>query len=143
MEPEIRPLDAATAPLLAEAAGEVLDNPVDPVQLAAFLADPRHMMLVALLGGRVVGMASGTELLHPDKPPQMFLNEVGVAEVHRGRGIGRRLVRALLAEARARGCASAWIGTEAENTAANRCYAGAGPKGPPQPFLLYEWELGG
>lgn len=136
-------LTADTAPLLAAAAGEILDNPVDPVQLAAFLADPRHLMLLAVADGRAVGMASATELLHPDKPPQMFINEVGVAEAFQRRGIGRRLVSALVEAARARGCSYVWLGTAADNLAGQRCFAAAGADGPPETFLLFAWDFEG
>lgn len=142
MDVRIVPLSPSTAPLLQAAAAEVLDHPVDPAQLAAFLADPRHLMLLAIDRGEVVvGIASGTELLHPDKPPQLFMNEVSVAPAHRKKGIGRRLVAALVAEARDRGCTYAWLGTAADNAAGQACFAAAAPDGLPEPFLLYEWNL--
>jgi aminoglycoside 6'-N-acetyltransferase I len=36
--------------------------------------------------GLVVGMASAFEYFHPGKPPQMFVNEVGVTPAHQRRG---------------------------------------------------------
>ena len=51
------------------AGSDVLDNPVDPVQLAAFVADARHEMVFATVGASVVAIASGAVLLHPDKHP--------------------------------------------------------------------------
>lgn len=83
---------------------DVFDNTVDPVQLAVFLVDPGHEMVVALAGSKVIGMASGTVLLHPDKPPAFFVAEVGVDEDMRKLGIGSALVERLLNIARARGC---------------------------------------
>src|SRR4051812_40233519 len=53
--------------------------------------------VVLAFGHLVVGMASGVHYVHPDRDPELFVNEVGVAETHRGRGVGRRLVAPLLA----------------------------------------------
>jgi len=51
------------------AAADVFDNPVDPRQLAAFLADDGHELVFATSGDVVIGFASGSVLLHPDKDP--------------------------------------------------------------------------
>jgi ribosomal protein S18 acetylase RimI-like enzyme len=139
MSAEIVLLADETAPLLSRVAEGVFDRPIDPAQLKAFLADPRHLMLLAVVSGEVVGMASGIELLHPDKKPQLFVNEIGVAPAHQRRGIGRRLVAGLIGAARARGCASAWLGTAADNAAGRALFAASGAASPPEPFLLYEW----
>lgn len=98
-------------------------------------------MFVATDGPRVVGMASGFEYFHPDKPPQLFINEVGVASTHRNRGIGRRLVATLIDFAKDRSCSYAWLGTDVDNIAGQRCFAAHADVAEPQPFLLYEWEL--
>ena len=60
---------------------------------AEFLADSRHHLAVAVDEGRVVGMASAVHYVHPDKPPELWINEVGVAPTHRGLGIGRAPAR--------------------------------------------------
>lgn len=58
-------------------------NPIDPTWSAEFLRDPRHHIAVAIEDGVVVGIASGVHYLHPDKPPELFVNEVGVAPAFR------------------------------------------------------------
>src|SRR6185295_12378694 len=78
-----------------EAAAGVLDGPPRADATEAFLADPRHHLLLAWERGGVVGMVSGVEMTHPDKGTEMFLYELGVAEEARGRGIGRALTDAL------------------------------------------------
>jgi len=55
--------------------------------LEAFLNDARHVMFVAVESGQVVGMGSAVEYFHPDKPPQLWINEVGVAPAFQRRGI--------------------------------------------------------
>ncbi len=47
----------------------LFDWPVDPVHAHAFLDDPLHEIVLAFEGDLAVGLASGTVLLHPDKPP--------------------------------------------------------------------------
>lgn len=112
--------------MLDRVAPGVFDNPVDPRWTAEFLADPRHHMAVALLDGEVVGMASGVHYVHPDKAPELWVNEIGVAPNHQGRGLGRRLLAALFARGRELGCSEAWVGTEHGNIAARRMYAAVG-----------------
>ena len=86
-------------------------------------------------------MASAVEYVHPDKPPQLWINEVGVAPTHQRRGIGRRLLAAILAHGRALGCTEAWLGTEEDNGSARGLYEDAGASS--EPFVLYTFPLGG
>lgn len=134
-------LDASEKHRLDRIAPDVFDGPVDDAQLAAFIADPRHFMILAVHDDTVVGMLSAVEYLHPDKLPQMWINEVGVTPGHRRRGIGRKLIRRLLGVAKARGCACAWLGTESDNVAARRCYDGVPDGKPAEAVLFYEWPL--
>jgi ribosomal protein S18 acetylase RimI-like enzyme len=124
--PTIRLLGSGDAAILSNVAEDVFDNDIDPRWTAEFLSDPRHHMVVALLGGQVVGMASAVHYVHPDKPTELWVNEVGVAPAYRQRGIGKQLVAALFSRGRDLGCKEAWLGTEESNTAARRLYASAG-----------------
>ena len=123
---EVRLLRSDEAQVLAHVAAQVFDNPVDPKQTAAFLADPRHHIAVAIDSGLVVGFASGVDYLHPDKPPELWINEVGVAPSHQGQGLGKRLMACLLAQGETLGCASAWVLTEQGNRPARALYEAAG-----------------
>jgi DNA-binding MarR family transcriptional regulator len=93
----IRILGPADAAMLDKVAPDVFDHAIDPALMAEFLADPRHHLAVALAGGQVVGMASAVHYVHPDKPPELWINEVGVAPPYQRRGIGRQLLEALFA----------------------------------------------
>ena len=138
---ELRWLGPADAGVLDRVAPDVFDEPVAARWTRDFLDDRRHHLVVALDDGVVVGMASGVEYVHPDKAPQLFVNEVGVAASHRRLGIGRRLVDAMIARGRALGCTYAWVGTEEDNLAARALYERAG--GAAEPFVLYGWPLDG
>lgn len=137
----IRPATPDDDRALIEAGGDVFDGPADPATTREFLSDPRHCMTLAIAGGRVVGFASGFIHLHPDKAPQLFVAEAGVADEFQGRGIGRELVRALCEHGRKRGCQGAWVATEPDNFAARKAYAAAGGKLSPEPFVMFEFDL--
>ena len=126
MSPIIRLLGPGDASVLDNVAPSVFDNAIDPRWTAEFLSDPRHHLAMAIDEDWVVGMASGVHYVHPDKAPQLFINEIAVAPLYQGQGIGRRLMERLLDRGRELGCRGAWLGTERSNTAARRCYAAAG-----------------
>jgi ribosomal protein S18 acetylase RimI-like enzyme len=56
----------------------------------------------------------------------MWINEVGVATTHRGRGVARAIRQRLLDVARAIGCVEAWVLTDRTNEAALRLYKSSG-----------------
>ena len=136
---EIRLLCPADGEVLGRVADGVFDGPVEPCWARAFLADARHHLVVALDDGWVIGMVSAVDYVHPDKAPQLWINEVGVAPAHQRRGVGRRLLDAMLAHGRALGCTEAWLGTEEENEPARRLYESAGSAH--EPFTLYSFRL--
>ena len=130
-------LDQDTAHMLVGA--DVFDNPVDPDQCAGFIADAGHMMVFATLADRVVGMASGTVLRHPDKQPALFVNEVGVDEELRNQGIGAALTQRLLGMAREQGCKGIWLATEGDNTPARALYRKLGAR-ETEEIVVYDWD---
>lgn len=109
--------------ILDNIAGGVFDDPVEQYLTAEFLSDPRHHIAVAIdERGIVVGMASAVHYLHPDKRNQLFINEVGVAEAFQRKGIGTRLMTAILAVGESLDCTEAWVLTDADNSAARAMY---------------------
>ena len=115
----------------------VFDNPVDQRWTAEFFADARHHLVVALDEGVVVAMASAVHYVHPDKPPQLWINEVGVAASHQGQGIGRRVLDRLVRLAGDLRCTEAWVLTDRANTIAQRLYEAAGALTPPEDCIMY------
>jgi aminoglycoside 6'-N-acetyltransferase I len=126
MSVEIRVLGPDDAAVLRRVADDVFDDAVDPALTAEFLNDPRHALCVAIDDGVVVGMASGVRYVHPDKPSELWINEVGVAPTHQRRGLAKRILAELLAHARREGCREAWVQTDLDNAAARALYAAAG-----------------
>jgi ribosomal protein S18 acetylase RimI-like enzyme len=136
---EIRLLGPGDGDVLDRVAPGVFDGSVQPRWTQEFLTDARHHLIVALEEGSVVGMVSALHYVHPDKAPQLWINEIGVAPSHQRRGIGRQLLDAILAYGRTLSCTEAWLGTEETNVAARRLYESAG--GAAEAFVLYEFPF--
>ena len=136
---ELRLLGPQDAAVLANVVDDVFDNAVVRSLAVEFLGDPRHHIIVALDGPSVVGMITAVDYVHPDKPAQLWINEVGVASPYQRKGIGRNLLRAMLAHGRSLGCTEAWLGTEHDNVAARGLYEDAGSTA--EPFVLYSFDL--
>ena len=123
---EVRILGREDAAVLSSVAPGVFDEEVLTSLAKEFACDDRHHMAVAVSDGVVVGFASGVHYVHPDKPAEMWINEVGVAPTHQRQGIGRAVVQALLDHARSIGCREAWVLTDYENVAARKVYGACG-----------------
>jgi aminoglycoside 6'-N-acetyltransferase I len=122
----IRILGPDDEAVLSRVAPGVFDHDVDPALTAEFLHDSRHHLAVALEGDLVVGFASAVHYVHPDKPAELWINEVGVAPSHQRQGLGRQLLRTLFQHARELGCREAWVLTSPANGPAVRLYESAG-----------------
>ena len=138
---EIRVLGPDDEAVLTRVAPGVFDHDVDPALSAEFLRDPRHHLAVALEGGTVVGFASGVHYVHPDKPAELWVNEVGVAPTHQRQGLGRELLQALFAYGRELGCREAWVLTSPANGAAVRLYEAVGGIDMADPPVMFTFRL--
>jgi aminoglycoside 6'-N-acetyltransferase I len=141
MEFEVRILTRADSDALRHVAPGLFDREIDPALHAEFLNDPRHHIAVAIDAGQVVGFASGVHYVHPDKPTELWINEVAVAPSHWRRGAGRKVVDALLRHGRELGCREAWVLTDRSNTAAMRLYASAGGVEKHEETVMFEFPL--
>ena len=126
MTPIVKRLTSADEAAFARIAGDLFDSPVDPALAREFLTDPRHHIAVAIDDGVMVAFASGVHYVHPDKAPQLFVNEVAVAPTHRQQGLGKAVLLELLEAGRENRCTEAWVLTDDENPAALALYAAAG-----------------
>lgn len=146
---EIRVLQSGDESILCNVAPRVFDHPIDPELTAEFLADHRHHIAVAIDDGLVVGFASAVHYVHPDKRPELWINEVGIAPAHQNRGLGKAVLRALFEVGRTLHCTQAWVLTDPSNGAARALYSsvggteGVGGAGPSKPMLGYSFALSG
>jgi RimJ/RimL family protein N-acetyltransferase len=84
-------------------------------------------VLVAVADGAVVGYAAiGPSIPVPSNAHVLMVRALAVDPAHQGRGIGRRLVRAAVAEARARGARRLRLRVLGPNGAARRVYEACG-----------------
>jgi ribosomal protein S18 acetylase RimI-like enzyme len=98
-------------------------------------------LIVAVADDQVIGMASGIAYLHPDKPLQLFANEVGVSGRFHRQGVGKKLLAALLHRGLEIGCHEAWVATERSNAAARALYSSVGGKEEDEPAIVYVYSL--
>jgi ribosomal protein S18 acetylase RimI-like enzyme len=111
--------DAAAAAALFNAINSLdAGGPVVPMTAEAVLRDllgpaPWAELLVAELGGQVVGFVTGSQTYDSTRAAGCwFLVDLYVAPEARRRGLGRALVAGLAALAQARGAASVWWGVD-------------------------------
>ena len=139
---EIKLLGPGDAAVLAAVDPDVFDDAIDPRKTDEFLSDPRHHLVAAIDDGVVVGFASAVHYVHPDKRrPEMWINEVGVAGTHRGRGVAKAILQRLFDEARALGCVEAWVLTDRENEPALRLYKSSGGVEAPGDTVMLTFRL--
>ena len=137
----IKSLSKDDLPLLLNAADDVFDNPVNENFAREFLDDPRHHIVVAFSDSVVIGFASAVHYIHPDKPPELWINEVGVAPSHQKQGIAKAILKELLLLGRKLGCKNAWVLTDRNNKAANHLYSSAGGQIDEEDTVMYEFKI--
>jgi aminoglycoside 6'-N-acetyltransferase I len=135
----IRLLSPEDAPLFDHVAEGVFDEPVRKQRLTAYLAEPGHFFIAAIEDGMLVGQCAAVIHRHPDKPSELYIDEVGVADARLRQGIAGRMMDAMLALGKEKGCEEAWLGTEADNIPARALYGSRAA--PPQEFVMYVFDL--
>lgn len=123
----VRRLGPGDSALLDAIGNDVFDEPVHAGRLAAYLVAPGHLMVLAFDAGLVVGQCAAVIHRHPDKPTELYVDEVGTASTHRRRGIARMMLDEMFAWGRELGCEEAWLGTELDNDPAIALYRGYAP----------------
>jgi len=139
MTVEIRRIGPSHAAVLDRVAEDVFDEDIDPARVAAYLAEPGHLMVLAVAAGEVVGQARGMVHRHPDQPTELYIDNLGVTPARRREGIAMRLLDELVAWGREKGCEEAWVGTEVDNEAARALYKGRGSEA--ETFVMYFYEF--
>jgi ribosomal protein S18 acetylase RimI-like enzyme len=139
MSVEIRQVGPRDEALFERIAVDVFDEPVDPERLTAYLAEPNHLMLVAVNGGQIIAQCAAVIHRHPDKVTELYIDEVGVSPKWQRQGIARKMLDRMFALGRSLGCGEAWVGTEIDNDPARRLYEGLGSEA--ETFVMYEYQL--
>ena len=107
---------------MIEVGDDIFDEEIIKDRAIEFINDKRHHLCLAYLGGNIIGMASAIHYVHPDKEPAMFILEAGVLEEHQNQGIGRTLIKKMVAFGKELGCEEIWVATEQSNLPARKAY---------------------
>jgi ribosomal protein S18 acetylase RimI-like enzyme len=135
----IKTLTKADISLLINVADDVFDNSVNENFSAEFLNDPRHHIVVAIVDEKIVGFASAIHYIHPDKPAELWINEVGVSGEYQKQGIAKAIMKEMFQVGKTLGCKVAWVLTESDNIPANNLYKSVGGK--KFETVLYEFDI--
>ena len=138
MSTEILRFGPADAALLQRVAIDVFDEAIDPARVAAYLAQPGHLMTLAVADGEVVGQARGMIHRHPDLPTELYIDNLGVTPDRRRERLATKMLDELVAWGIELGCEEAWVGTEPDNEAARALYAKRGAEA--ETFVMFAYE---
>ncbi|MGW9129809.1 GNAT family N-acetyltransferase [Streptomyces sp. NPDC055681] len=107
-----------------------------PAQMVSAWQQDDVQAHVLVEGEKLVGYG---ELWFDAEEDEVELARIIVAPEARGKGLGRVLVRSLLAKAHESGCGDVFMRVHPDNEKALRCYLGAG-FGPVAPGLAENWN---
>lgn len=138
MTTAIRRFGPADIALLDRVALDVFDETIDPARVAAYLAQPGHLMVLAVAEGEVVGQARGMIHRHPDLPTELYIDNLGVTPARRRERLATRMLDDLVAWGVEQGCEEVWVATEPDNAAARALYANRGAEAEPVVMFAYE-----
>jgi aminoglycoside 6'-N-acetyltransferase I len=141
MNVTIRLLEKGDEGVLEHVSSGIFDERVRRDLTLEFLNDPRHHMAVAMDAGIVVGFVSAVHYVHPDKLPELWINEVAVAPTHVRQGIARRMLETMLEAGRGWGCVNAWVLTHRANLPAMNLYASLKGANDPEDCVMFEFDL--
>ncbi len=108
-------------------------------RLSAYLSEPTHLMLVAVHEGEIVAQCAAVIHRRPEKPDQLYVDEVGVTSALRRQGLARQLMSEMFAWGHALGCQKSWLATELDNIEALGLYRGF--DGVSSKVVLFEYDL--
>lgn len=110
--------------------------------LAAYLADPSCILLVAEVDGEPAGQIVGHILKRWDsKSPMLFLFSIDVVESHRRKGLARGLIKEFLRIGAEAGCGTSFVFTNESNSPAMEMYQALGGTRTNPDDVTFGWKL--
>ena len=138
MDIQIKHLKVGDETILEHVAIDVFDETIDPHYLASYLAEPTHHMIIAINETEVVGQIRAIIHKHPDRPDELYIDNLGVTPTLQRQGIATKLLNAMLELGKQNGCKEAWLATERDNTQAKGFYESYGIKAESIVFYLFK-----
>jgi aminoglycoside 6'-N-acetyltransferase I len=139
MDIRIKRIGKVDAYILGHVAEDVFDHEVTAERLASYLDEPNHILCVAVVDGLVVGQARAVVHSHPDKSPELYIDNAGVASAFQRKGIATQMLAEIIQFGKERGCREVWVGTESDNESAKALYHSLGLK--MQTVAMFEGKL--
>lgn len=100
----------------------------DQTALRQFLSHDDNVLLVAYDADEIVGLLLATKIYMPYKNSHwMYVDELDTRPSHRRQGVARALMEHLFTVTKEMGMNEVWLGTEHNNTAAQKLYESLGP----------------
>lgn len=122
----IRRLTPELASSFPSVADEVFDAEPTREHLEKLALMPGHALFVGIGGEAVVGQLLAMIQFQADRPPQLYIDNLGVAPPFKRQGVARGLFDAAMAWGRDSGCESVWLATDVGNSEARGFYASLG-----------------
>lgn len=122
MTVEIIQLNESNIDILNNLDEDIFDEKIVPQRLSALLSEPHQILLVAVIEGVVVGQVLAVIHRHPDKPTELYIDDLAVSEKVQRRGIATRLLEELFLIGISKGCEEVWVATEPDNEPAKKFY---------------------
>lgn len=119
---EIIQLNVGNANLLQNLDEEIFDEKIDFERLAVYLKELNHIMIVAVSENVVVGQVLGVIHRHPDKPTELYIDDLAVSEKLRRKGIATQMLEKVISIGTKQGCEEIWVATEPDNEPAIEFY---------------------
>ncbi len=122
----IRRLTPELASSFPSVAEDVFDAEPSGEHLEKLALMPGHALFVGIGGEAVVGQLLAMIQFQADRPPQLYIDNLGVAPPFKRQGVARGLFDAAMAWGRDSGCDSVWLATDVGNSEARGFYASLG-----------------
>ncbi len=94
---------------------DVFDGDLKAELLRPYLQDPNHWLLLAWKGDRVIGKCSAVVHLRPDKPPELYIDEIDVTPTCQRCGVAKAMIALMLKRSDELNIPECWVGTELDN----------------------------
>ena len=123
MTVEIVQLNRSNTAVLDNLEDDIFDEKIVPHRLTALLSEQNQIMLVAILEGVVIGQVLAVIHRHPDKPTELYIDDLAVSKTLRRRRIATRLLEELFRIGMNKGCEVVWVAAEPDNEPAKKFYS--------------------
>jgi len=126
MEFDVVKIDPHNTHLLEDVDTDLFDEAVVRERLDRLAEQTNSLLLLAFVKGTVVGQLLAHIHHHPDKPTELYVDDLAVANAFRRQGAATRLLERAVAIGKDRGCEELWVATEPDNEPARLLYASLG-----------------